>query len=65
MDALQQQSMDKAREERRTSRRNLIAAALARMDSDEYGYCLQCGDEIPYKRLQIDAAVRRCIACES
>ena len=65
MDAIQQQSMDLAREERRLLRRNIIHAALARIIDETYGYCLVCGDEIPYKRLQADPAVTRCIDCIS
>lgn len=65
MDAIQQQSMDLAREERRVLRRNIIHAALARIADDAYGYCLVCGDDIPYKRLQADPAVTRCIDCIS
>ena len=50
MDAMQQQSMDLAREERRRQRLAILAAALRRMDEDEYGYCLSCGDDIAAAR---------------
>lgn len=63
MDALQQQSMDVAREERRVLRRQMINAALTRIDDGDYGYCLVCGDDIEYKRLTADPAVTRCIDC--
>ena len=65
MDALQLQSMAVAREDRRRHRRDVIAAALKRMDDDDYGYCLVCGEDIPYKRLMADPAVTRCIDCQS
>lgn len=64
MDAMQQQSMDLAREDRRQTRLNVLAAALNRMDNDEYGYCLSCGDDIAPKRLEIDPAVTQCIGCQ-
>ena len=64
MDALQLQSMAVAREDRRRQRRDVIAAALKRMDDDDYGYCLVCGEDIPYKRLAADPAVTRCIDCQ-
>ena len=64
MDALQLQSMAVAREDRRRHRRDVIAAALKRMDDDDYGYCLVCGEDIPYKRLAADPAVTRCIDCQ-
>ena len=65
MDALQLQSMAVAREDRRRHRRDVIAATLKRMDDDDYGYCLVCGEDIPYKRLMADPAVTRCIYCQS
>jgi DnaK suppressor protein len=64
MDAIQQQSMDLAREERRQMRLNTLAAALKRLDGgNEYGACLVCGEDIPYRRLKADPAVTRCVDC--
>ena len=63
MDALQQQSMDLAREERRQLRLKVIEAALKRIADDDYGYCLACGDDIPHKRLMADPAVTKCVDC--
>jgi DnaK suppressor protein len=63
MDALQVQAMSKAQEGRRQGRVAVIAAALKRMVEDEYGYCVECGDDIPVKRLEIDPASARCIDC--
>ena len=51
MDAMQQQSMDLAREERRRTRLAILAAALRRLDEDEFGYCLFCEEDIPADRL--------------
>ncbi|XDZ66740.1 TraR/DksA family transcriptional regulator [Alphaproteobacteria bacterium LSUCC0684] len=65
MDAIQQQSMNVAREERRQRRLKLIRAALDRLDSDEYGYCLACGEDIPYKRLLADPATTCCVDCSA
>ncbi len=63
MDAMQQQHMDLAREERRQMRLKVLAAALARLLGEEYGACLVCGDDIPYNRLKADPAATRCIDC--
>ena len=65
MDAIQQQSMDLAREERRQVRIKVIEAALKRIADDDYGYCLVCGDDIAYERLKADPAVTKCIDCTS
>ena len=63
MDAMQQQSMDLAKEERRAQRLAILAAALKRMDEDEFGYCLRCGEDIPPARLDVDPAVTLCVDC--
>ena len=63
MDAMQQQSMDLAKEERRAKRLAILAAALKRMDEDEFGYCLGCGEDIPPARLDVDPAVTLCVDC--
>ena len=65
MDAIQQQSMDLAREARRKTRLAVLAAARKRLDTDKYGYCLACGDDIAEARLKIDPAVTLCVDCQS
>ena len=64
MDAMQQQSMDLAREERRRARLAVLAAALRRLDEGDFGDCLACGEEIAKARLEVDAAVTLCIDCQ-
>ena len=63
MDALQQQAMDKAIEARRRTDLKRIEAALQRLDEEEYGYCLKCGDEIAEKRLELDPMATLCTDC--
>jgi DnaK suppressor protein len=38
-------------------------AALARMDSGEYGTCIDCGEEIPIARLEARPLSIRCVNC--
>ena len=63
MDAIQQQSMDLAREQRRQQRLAILAAALQRIEADDYGYCLGCDEPINDARLTIDPAVLTCVFC--
>lgn len=65
MDALQQQAMAQATQTRRDVSRKRITAALARIEEGEFGYCLDCGDEIPEGRLDLDPTVTLCISCAS
>jgi DnaK suppressor protein len=41
-----------------------IDDALARLDANEYGHCLECGDEITAARLRALPFAVRCVACE-
>jgi len=63
MDAMQQQAMALATEERREQMRIRIAAALKRIEVDEYGDCIRCGEEIVARRLELDPATPLCLAC--
>ncbi len=50
----------RARWERELGR---VEGALRRMENDEYGDCFVCGEPIPFRRLQSDASVTRCVEC--
>ncbi len=63
MDALQGQAISQERERRRGIQLHKIAAALRRIDQDDYGYCAECGEEIAFKRLQFDPATTLCFNC--
>lgn len=65
MDALQGQAMALERERRRELELREIAAALRRIDNDEYGYCLECGEAIAFKRLEFNPALSLCFDCAS
>ena len=36
---------------------------VARLDEGEYGLCLECEEEIPLRRLEVDPAALFCIDC--
>ena len=63
MDALQRQAMADATQRRRAARRQRIAAALERVAEGEFGYCLDCGEEIAAARLDLDPTVPNCVSC--
>jgi len=41
-----------------------IERTLKRMDSGEYGFCADCGEKIPEKRLLAVPEAIRCVTCE-
>lgn len=63
MDAMQQQAMAQATGRRRQAGQARIAAALQRMAEGEYGYCVECGEEIARARLDLDPAIPTCLSC--
>lgn len=62
-DALQQQAMAKAQDARRIAELRKIESALSRVDEGDYGDCVECGEPIPEKRLEIDLTAGLCIQC--
>lgn len=65
MDALQVQAMALEASRRRAAELRRIEAALRRIDAEEYGYCVECGEEIVVRRLEFDPATPYCVACAS
>ena len=63
IDAIQQQQFQISNENNRINRINLLNAALKRIETDNFGYCILCGENISLKRLLIDLTVIRCISC--
>ena len=63
MDSLQVQGMAKATNNRRQIEIRQIDAALARIKDKEYGYCVECGEEIKPERLELCPAASRCPEC--
>ncbi len=65
MDALQNQAMAKAQQANRDLEARRLQAALTRIGDGGFGYCEDCGDEIPRGRLDLDPAAGKCVSCAS
>ena len=63
IDAIQQQQMAVESSRRRTDAMRKIEAALLRIQSDEFGICVKCGDDIATARLDIDPTLVKCVNC--
>ena len=63
MDALQGQAMAQATAARRAQDVAKLISALERIKKGEFGYCLDCGEEVAEARLVLDPAVTLCITC--
>jgi DnaK suppressor protein len=65
VDAMQQQRMVAANRQAAQQRRRQVEAALGRIDSDEYGECLDCGEDIEPGRLEVQPEAPLCLECQS
>ncbi len=45
--------------------RDEVLAALARIEQDTYGRCVDCGGEIPEGRLDARPDAARCVSCQA
>lgn len=63
MDAMQTQQMALEADRRRQHQLVKIKAALNRIESGDYGYCVVCGEEIIADRLAIEPTSTHCMQC--
>lgn len=65
IDAIQQQQMAIANQKQVKQILKQVELALSRMDSEEYGICLQCQETIAFARLQAQPFAGLCLGCQS
>ena len=63
MDAMQTQQMALESARRRQRQLLKIEGSLRRIESDEYGRCFICGEEIDVRRLIVDPTSTCCMGC--
>ena len=63
MDAMQIQQMELALSRRQQDQLAGLKQALKRLEDGEFGDCLECGEEIDPRRLEIDPVATLCISC--
>lgn len=63
MDALQDQAMQLETGRRREIELKRTEAALERLAEGDYGFCVNCGEEIAARRLELDPTTPVCIDC--
>ncbi len=65
MGEMQEHEMAMAVHRREQAELKRIEKALERLEADEFGECVSCGEEITPGRLEVDPAVSTCIDCAS
>ena len=63
MDALAGQALAQAAQRRRGATLKALEAALARLESGQFGSCLSCDEAIALARLWHNPAVTLCLSC--
>jgi DnaK suppressor protein len=63
MDAMQQQAMSQAAARLVAMEERRVRMALNRMATGDYGYCINCDEEIVEGRLRVDPGILTCIDC--
>lgn len=63
MDAMQQQAMSQAAGRLAAMEVQRIRTAIKRMAAGEYGYCMNCEEDIAEGRLRVDPSALTCIDC--
>ncbi len=63
MDAIQLQEMALEQNRRREFEIQRINAALKRIEDGEFGFCNNCGEDIPLKRLEVSPSTPLCVDC--
>ena len=61
----QKLELDLLLQDREQARLTAIEIALKRMETDDFGYCEECGESISKKRLLAVPLARMCINCQS
>ncbi len=65
MDAMQQQNMAQSTIRSIEQRLRAVNIALAKVESGDYGYCDECGEDIGFERLKVQPEAPCCFACQS
>ena len=65
MDEMHNQSILLANRTLTENRLRETRRARARLESDDYGYCIDCGEPVGFARLKAYPDTPRCLACQS
>lgn len=65
MDAIQQQNMLQANRRSAQQRLAQVETAARRIDQEQYGECVACGEEVGFARLKARPETPFCVACQT
>ncbi|KKL90015.1 hypothetical protein LCGC14_1908900 [marine sediment metagenome] len=65
MEAINARHISEAALENALARLARLENTLKRLDTDDYGICSMCDEDIPFKRLMLVPESTRCVSCAS
>ncbi len=65
MEAISARHISEAALENASARLARLENTLKRLDTDDYGICSMCDEDIPFKRLMLVPESTRCVSCAS
>ena len=63
MDSIIDKEMSVAKLERQKLRLKQLEEALKNLENEDFGVCIDCGEDIEFKRLQSNPTVKKCFEC--
>ena len=63
MEAIQSQKMAQANLRATEQKQKSLNSALSRLEHEDFGLCLECGEDIPFKRLLLVPNATKCVEC--
>jgi DnaK suppressor protein len=63
MDAINNKSVNEAALRSSINKLALLQSAIVRVHEENFGICMRCGQEIPFKRILLIPQSNRCVHC--
>ena len=63
MDSIIDKEMSVAKLERQKLRLNQLEEALKNLENEDFGVCIDCGEDIEFQHIKSNPAVRKCFDC--
>ena len=63
MDSIIDKEMSVAKLERQKLRLNQLEEALKNLENEDFGVCIDCGEDIEFQRIKSNPEVKKCFDC--
>ena len=63
IDSIMDKEMSTAKLERQKQRLKQLEEALKKLEKEDFGVCIDCGEDIEFKRIKSNPVVKKCFDC--